>query len=45
MVTFIGKFGEAPEQPIIVDFEALPDAPLGSDADRIARGLPPLGDD
>lgn len=30
---------------LIVDFEALPDAPAGSDADRIARGLPPLGQD
>ena len=34
-----------PPPPIyIVDFEALPDAPPGSDADRISRGLPPLGD-
>jgi hypothetical protein len=45
MVTFTAKFGEASEQPVTVDFEALPDAPPGSDADRIARGLPPLGDD
>ena len=30
-----------------IDFKAgaLPDAPPGSDADRIARGLPPLGRD
>ena len=27
----------------IIDFTELPDAPPGSDADRIARGLPPLG--
>lgn len=27
----------------MVDFSELPDAPPGSDADRIARGLPPLG--
>ncbi|WP_170001888.1 hypothetical protein [Pseudopontixanthobacter vadosimaris] len=35
-----------PPPPIyIVDFEALPDAPPGSDADRISRGLPPRGND
>ncbi len=34
-----------PPPAIIVDFDALPVAPPGSDADRIARGLPPLGDD
>lgn len=34
-----------PPPAIIVDFDALPDAPPGSDADRIARGLPPLGDE
>ena len=33
------------EPAIIIDFDTLPDAPGGSDADRIARGLPPLGDD
>lgn len=38
-------FGKAPPPAFIVDFEALPDAPAGSDADRIARGLPPLGKD
>lgn len=27
----------------IIDFEDLPEPPAGSDADRIARGLPPLG--
>jgi hypothetical protein len=38
-------FGKAPPPALIVDFEALPAAPAGSDADRIARGLPPLGKD
>jgi hypothetical protein len=34
-----------PPPAIVVDFAALPEAPPGSDADRIARGLPPLGND
>lgn len=34
-----------PEAAIMIDIEALPEAPAGSDADRIARGLPPLGRD
>ncbi len=35
-----------PDEPaLIIDVEALPEAPPGSDADRIARGLPPLGQD
>lgn len=35
-----------PKEPaLIIDVEALPEAPPGSDADRIARGLPPLGND
>ncbi len=34
-----------PPPPIVVDFAALPEAPPGSDADRIARGLPPIGND
>ncbi len=34
-----------PEAAILIDVEALPQAPAGSDADRIARGLPPLGED
>ena len=34
-----------PPPALIIDVEALPDAPAGSDADRIARGLPPLGED
>ena len=31
--------------PRFIDVTALPEAPAGSDADRIARGLPPLGND
>lgn len=38
-------FGSVPPPAYIVDFDALPDTPEGSDADRIARGLPPLGRD
>ena len=34
-----------PEAAIMIDVEALPEAPAGSDADRIARGLPPLGEE
>jgi hypothetical protein len=35
-----------PKDPvIIIDIAALPEAPPGSDADRIARGLPPLNQD
>lgn len=34
-----------PEAALMIDVEALPEAPEGSDADRIARGLPPLGAD
>ena len=37
--------GQAPPSVVIVDVEALPAAPPGSDADRIARGLPPSGHD
>ena len=36
-------FGKVPPPAYIVDFDELPEAPEGSDADRIARGLPPLG--
>lgn len=32
-----------PPPAYMVDFAALPEAPPGSDADRIARGLPPTG--
>lgn len=36
-------FGGVPPPAYMIDFEALPPPPAGSDADRIARGLPPLG--
>jgi hypothetical protein len=36
-------FGGVPPPAIMIDVAALPKAPAGSDADRIARGLPPLG--
>jgi hypothetical protein len=39
-VTVTAKFGDPPEQPLIIDIESLPEAPPGSDADRIAKGLP-----
>lgn len=32
-----------PPPALMIDVTALPEAPPGSDADRIARGLPPLG--
>ena len=35
-------FGSVPPPALIIDVGALPEAPPGSDADRIARGLPPL---
>lgn len=34
-----------PPPALMIDVEALPDAPAGSDADRIAHGLPPLGEE
>ncbi|MDC8755885.1 hypothetical protein OIK40_14645 [Erythrobacter sp. sf7] len=37
--------GGVPPPAVFIDVEALPQAPAGSDADRIARGLPPLGRD
>jgi hypothetical protein len=37
--------GGVPPPALMIDVGALPDAPAGSDADRIARGLPPLGQD
>ncbi len=36
-------FGSVPPPALLIDVTALPKAPPGSDADRIARGLPPLG--
>lgn len=44
-VTVSAKFGDPPEKALIIDVGALPEAPAGSDADRIARGLAPLGSD
>ena len=38
------KLGGAPTPVLLIDVEALPEAPLGSDADRIGRGLAPRGD-
>lgn len=38
-------FGGVPPPALFIDVEALPTAPAGSDADRIARGLRPLGKD
>ncbi len=38
-------FGGVPPPALFIDVEALPKAPAGSDADRIARGLPPLNQD
>ena len=32
-----------PPPAYLIDFDELPEPPAGSDADRIARGLPPLG--
>ncbi|MBV7258430.1 hypothetical protein [Erythrobacter crassostreae] len=37
------KFGRVAEPSLFINVAALPKAPAGSDADRIARGLPPLG--
>ena len=39
------SLGGVPPPVLYIDVEALPAAPAGSDADRIARGLPPLGED
>ena len=36
-------FGKAPPAALYIDVAALPKAPAGSDADRIARGLAPTG--
>jgi hypothetical protein len=38
-------FGGVPPPAVFIDVEALPTAPAGSDADRIARGLPPLNEE
>lgn len=34
-----------PPMPKIIDLKAIPEAPPGSDADRVGRGLAPQGDD
>lgn len=39
MVTFTAGFGEPPESALMIDIEALPEPPPGSDAARIAQGL------
>ena len=39
------SFGKPPPPAYIVDFSQLPEAPPGSDADRIGQGLAPRGDD
>ncbi len=38
-------FGGVPPPALMIDVAALPRAPVGSDADRIARGLPPLNEE
>ena len=45
MVSVTRKIGDPPPPALFIDVEALPQAPAGSDADRIARGLAPLGRD
>lgn len=47
LVTIRGCFiGPCPTEPaLIIDVGGLPAPPTGSDADRIANGLPPLGDE
>ena len=37
------KMGSVPPPAYLIDFDALPDTPPGSDADRAARGLAPRG--
>lgn len=37
------RFGKVPPPALIIDIKALPEAPPGSDADRVARGLAPRG--
>lgn len=39
------SIGKVPPPALIIDVAALPEAPIGSDADRIGRGLPPIGND
>lgn len=39
----ISGIGSVPPPALIIDVEALPEAPPGSDADRVGRGLAPRG--
>lgn len=41
-ITVTVPFGGPGAAPLMIDVEALPEPPPGSDADRIARGLPPV---
>ena len=43
-VTVSAKIGDPPPPALFIDVEALPKAPPGSDADRIAKGLDPKGE-
>lgn len=45
MVSVKMKVGDPPPPALIIDVSALPTAPPGSDADRIAKGLQPLGEE
>lgn len=47
LITIVGCFiGPCPKPPaLIIDVEAIPPAPAGSDAARVAQGLEPLKDD
>lgn len=42
-ITVTVPFGGPGKAPLMIDVESLPEAPPGSDADRVGRGLPPLG--
>jgi len=44
-VTVTAKVGDPPDPVLMIDLESLPEAPEGSDADRVARGLTPEGGD
>lgn len=37
------RMGSVPPPAYLIDFDALPDTPAGSDADRVAQGLAPRG--
>lgn len=43
-ITVTIPFGKVPPPVLMIDVEALPEAPAGSDADRISRGLAPRGE-